>query len=405
MASPSTPYAKQKMKHKINMAVVGLRFGRHITDHQIMSGPAEPFIRLSGVFDLDDAKASAAAATNGVRKYQSFDEILSDPSLEAVGLFTPPEGRASLIKKIIRAGKHVMTTKPFEINAEHALSVLREARSLKRVVHINSPEPLPDGETAQVLAWQEKHGLGRPVAVRWETYTRYNEEADGGWYDDSARCPVAPVFRLGIYGINQLLRLCGRVHSLNVAHSRIFTGRPTPDNAELSLSFANGALGSVFASFCIDDAHRYANTLSVHYEHGTVVSETLRTQDNHDVIAKELRVRALRPDGRVEEDRTQLEEDHLLGRYQWAGFYRAVRSGEVAENEIAPEMIAHSVQVIHAMQSADLTGRRIVIPQLEMPEAAERRSGRFQRGEELTMSSSSMGEGFAAPSGVGVSSE
>lgn len=393
------------MKHKINMAVVGLRFGRHITDNQIMCGPAEPFIRLSGVFDLDDAKASAAAATNGVQKYRSFDEILADPLVEAVGLFTPPEGRASLIKKIIRAGKHVMTTKPFELNAEHALSVLREARSLKRVVHINSPEPLPDGETAQVLEWQETHGLGRPVAVRWETYTRYNEEADGGWYDDSARCPVAPVFRLGIYGINQLLRLCGRVHSLNVAHSRIFTGRPTPDNAELSLSFENGALGSVFASFCIDDSHRYANTLSVHYEHGTVVSETLRTKDNHDVIAKELRVRSLQPDGRVKKDRTQLEEEQLLGRYQWDRFFHAVRSGEETENEIAPELIAHSVQVIHAMQAADLTGRRIIIPHLEISEVAKRPSGRSQRGEALIMGSSLMREGVTARSGAGVSSE
>jgi hypothetical protein len=107
----------------------------------------------------------------------------------------------------------------------------------------------------------------------------------------------------------------------------------------------------------------------------------------------------------VEEDRTQLAEEHLLGRYQWAGFYRSVRSGEVAENEIAPEMIAHSVQVIHAMQSADLTGLRVVIPQLEMPEAAKRSSGRFQRGEGLTASSSSMGDGVAAPSSVGVSSE
>lgn len=351
---------------KISMAVVGLRFGRHITDHQVCSGPGRPYIRLAGVFDLDDEKASDAARKNGVRKYSSLDEILEDPSVEAVGLFTPPNGRAALIRKIIRAGKHVMTTKPFELDAEEALSVLEEARSLNRIVHINSPEPLPDGETAQILEWQEEFQLGRPVAARWETYTRYHETADGGWYDDSARCPVAPVFRLGIYGINQLLRLCGRVSAVSVAHSRLFTGRPTPDNAELSLSFENGALGSVFASFCIDDAHRYANSLCIHYERGTVTSDTLKTRDNHDVIAKELRVRSLQPDGQVMEERIQLKEESLVGKYQWAGFYRAVREGRALENEISPQMVAHSVQIINAMQAADHAGRRVAIPNLEL---------------------------------------
>ena len=346
------------------MAVVGLRFGRHVIEDQIINGPAKPYIELKGVFDLDVKKMVPDAARNGVHIYQSIEEILADPCIEAVGLFTPPEDRAGLIKKIIHAGKHVMTTKPFELNADHALSVLKEARALGRIVHLNSPEPFPDGETAQVLAWQIKHDLGRPVAARWETYTRYNEKADGGWYDDTARCPVAPVFRLGIYGINQLLRLCGRVSSLSVAHSRLFTGRPTPDNAELSLTFENGALGSVFASFCIDDARHYANTLCIHYERGTVTSEAHRTRENHDVVAKRLHIRSLKPDGKLHEEQTILEEDSLLGSYQWAAFYRAVREGEVLTNEVSPDIIAHSVQVINAMQAADLAGRRVMIPEL-----------------------------------------
>ncbi len=349
------------MSNRIKMAVVGLRFGEYIVDCQITTGPGAPFIELAGVFDLNEEQSAAVARRHQVRQYLSLDEILADSSIEAVGLFTPPTGRAALIRKIIRAGKHVMTTKPFELNAEDALSVLQEARALNKVVHINSPEPLPDQETAHILKWQEEFQLGRPVAVRWETYTRYQEKADGSWYDDPEQCPVAPVFRLGIYGINQLLRLCGKVDAVSVAHSRLFTGRPTPDNAELSLQFKNGALGSVFASYCIDDGHRYANNLCIHFARGTVKGEVTRTAENHDMLSKKLCLQALDSDGLVFTRSVELETEQLAGKYQWETFRDAIRCGKPLAGEIDPQLIAHAVQVINAMCEADRHGMQVFV--------------------------------------------
>jgi predicted dehydrogenase len=346
------------------MAVVGLRFGQYITDCQIVSGPGAPYIELAGVFDLDEKKSSETAVRHHVRQYKTFDEILQDSSIEAVGLFTPPGGRNELIRKIIHTGRHVMTTKPFELDAQAALAVLEEARQLGLAVHMNSPGPLPDEETAQILRWQKEFDLGRPIAMRWETYTRYHEVADGGWHDDPEKCPVAPIFRLGIYGINQLLQLCGKVDAVNVAHSRISTGRPTPDNAELSLQFVNGALGSVFASFCIDDGHRYANSLCIHYERGTVRSGALKTRSNHDMTIKELRLQALSGDNQSVTRFVEVDEERQAGKYQWDNFYRAVRGGLPLDGEISPEMVAHSIQIINAMREADQTGAQVFLPDL-----------------------------------------
>ena len=361
------------MKKRIKMAVVGLRFGEYVVECQILGQPGMDAIELVGVFDLDVSKSSRIAQKHAVRHYASLDEILGDPQVEAVGLFTPLNGRAELIRKIIRAGKHVMTTKPFEQDAADALAVLEEARALNKIVHINSPEPLPDQETAQILNWQEEYQLGQPVSVRWETYTSVREQADGSWYDDPAQCPVAPVFRLGIYGINQMLRLCGKVEAVNVAHSRLFTGRPTPDNGELSLQFENGALGSVFASFCIDDGQRYANHLCIHFARGTVRGEVSETFENHDMRAKKLSLQALDPEGRVVTRSVNLESEQLNGKYQWENFHDAVRSGQPLAGEIDPELIAHGVQVINAMCEADQEGRLVVIPELHSREPSTER--------------------------------
>jgi predicted dehydrogenase len=352
------------MKKRIKMAVIGLRFGEYVVDCQILGDPGMGAIELIGVYDLDESKSSRIAEKHAVRQYISLDEVLGDPEVEAVGLFTPPNGRAELIRKIIRAGKHVLTTKPFEQDAANALAVLEEARALNKIVHINSPEPLPDAETAQILNWQEAFQLGQLVSVRWETYTSSREQADGSWYDDPVKCPVAPVFRLGIYGINQLLRLCGKVDAVNVAHSRLFTGRPTPDNGELSLQFENGALGSVFASFCIDDGQRYANLLCIHFTRGTVRSEVTQTFDNHDVRAKKLSLQALDSEGRVVTRSVELETEQLSGKYQWENFRDAVRSGQPLAGEIEPKLIAHGVQVINAMCEADQQGKLVVVPKL-----------------------------------------
>tara|TARA_B100000809_G_C15013344_1_gene485766 strand:- start:106 stop:513 length:408 start_codon:yes stop_codon:yes gene_type:complete len=84
---------------------------------------------------------------------------------------------------------------------------------------MNSPGPYLDIETKTFLAWQEKFSLGQPVSARWQTFVRNQEQADGSWFDDPLRCPVAPVFRLGIYGINQMISLCGEVQSVGVAHA------------------------------------------------------------------------------------------------------------------------------------------------------------------------------------------
>ena len=197
--------------------------------------------------------------------------------------------------------------------------------------------------------------------------------ADGGWYDDPAQCPVAPVFRLGIYGINQLLRLCGKVEAVNVAYSRLFTGRPTPDNGELSLQFKNGALGSIFASFCIDDGHRYANHLCIHYARGTVRGEVTKTFDNHDMRAKKLSLQALDSDDQVVTRSVELETEQLNGKYQWKNFRDAVRSGQPLVGEIDPKLIAHTIQVINTMCEADREGRQIFVPELRSRKQAVER--------------------------------
>lgn len=338
------------MPAPLPIGIVGLNFGRHILD-QLQREPASRHLRLAAVCDLDAAKVAEFSAKHEIPGHTSLDALLADPAIPVIGLFTGPVGRAALIRKIIRAGKDVLTTKPFEIDPAAARAVLDEARALGRVVHLNAPAPVPLPAVLKIRDWVATRDLGRPVFARGEVTADYHEQADGSWYDDPAHCPVAPIFRLGIYMLHDLLRLLGPVASVQVQHSRIRTGRPTPDNAQLSLTFANGALGSIYATFCVDNGQHYANALLLHYERGTIQLNLDPAPYNQAGATSRLRLITQR-------DREVATEEWSCpgstGAYQWEEFQRAVLARDTATMPVAE--IVQGLAVIRAMTRAEQSG-------------------------------------------------
>ncbi|HCD31990.1 MAG TPA: hypothetical protein DER01_06240, partial [Phycisphaerales bacterium] len=110
--------------------LVGLNFGRHIYDH-LISDNAPTDIKLAGVCDMDIDKARKLVGDRAdIAIYPTLDAVLADENVQAIGLYTGPNGRAKLLDKIIDAGKDVMTTKPFETDPDAAQTVLLKARQM-----------------------------------------------------------------------------------------------------------------------------------------------------------------------------------------------------------------------------------------------------------------------------------
>jgi len=234
--------------------------------------------------------------------------------------------------------------------------VLAEARQLGRVIHLNSPAPTLPADLLQIQAWQQHYQLGRPVGCRADVWASYREQADGSWYDDPQRCPVAPVFRLGIYLINDLVRLFGEAAAVQVMYSLLNTGRPTPDNAQLAIRFQNGALANVFASFCVNDGDHYRNSLTLNFENGTVYRNVGPAQ-TPDVTAELSLIMASDGQRKLVE---QVQLPSTSGEYQWDVFARAVR-GEKIAGEVSPAQIVAGLKVIDAMTRAEQSGATEVL--------------------------------------------
>ncbi|MGE4564546.1 MAG: Gfo/Idh/MocA family protein, partial [Victivallaceae bacterium] len=285
--------------------------------------------------------------------------------IDCIGLFTPPGGRAELVRRCVEAGKPVMTTKPFELDCRAAEDVLKFARQKRVAVELNSPSPYPGADTAQILAWQQECDLGRITGIFAETYASYCEAADGSWYDDPERCPAAPLFRIGIYGINELIMLAGAVESVYCDCTRLRTARPTPDNGMLQLRFVNGSLGAIYCSMCIDDGRPHNNNLLIHFERGSVARNLCGGPAGAADRDAELTLEFRNAENAVEIRRASIPAARRTGTYQWENFHRAISNGPDLPGMIPDDDIVAGIKVLRAMKQSEKTGRSCRINELD----------------------------------------
>lgn len=332
------------------IVILGANFGAKIA-RQLMAarGP----VRVSGVCDLDQSKARALAQELGVPFHPDIDSVLRDPRVETVGVFTGPAGRGRLLEHILNAGKHVMTTKPFELDPVEAERAFAAAKKNHVALHLNSPAPCPAADLSAIRGWLARGDLGRPVSLHACTWADYNEHADGSWMDDPQRCPGGPLFRLGVYFLNDFAGLLGTPCEVHVMHARLRTGRPTPDNAQICIRYDTGALANVFASFCIGDGEPYRDEITIACERGTIHRWMQRTGSID--MSGDHAVAELKTPGRPLE-RIVTRPGDYAGWYDWAAFHSAVRRlpGSVPNN--ADETVA-GVRLLEAMARSFASGK------------------------------------------------
>ena len=73
-----------------------------------------------GITDIHTERAKSVADDFGGRVYETADEMLADPNIQAVYLATPPSVHAQSAIQAARAGKHVLSEKPMAVSVEQA---------------------------------------------------------------------------------------------------------------------------------------------------------------------------------------------------------------------------------------------------------------------------------------------
>jgi len=131
---------------EVGTAIVGCG---NIAAHYCSAMPQHPILRLAGVTDRNDWRATAYANYYSVRKYESLDDVLNDPGVELVLNLTSPRSHFPVSKACLEAGKNVYSEKPLAMSFPEAQQLVKLAEQKGRYI-ASAPSRLL-AETAQTM--------------------------------------------------------------------------------------------------------------------------------------------------------------------------------------------------------------------------------------------------------------
>jgi predicted dehydrogenase len=129
----SPPSDPQSAVRPVSIGVVGAGYwGPRIARNAL----ALEETNLKWVCDTDLARARGAVGDqSSVRVTSELDDVLSDESVEAVAVATPPATHAEIALRCIEEGRHVLVEKPLADSFEAGLRIVRAAEEHRVVLH------------------------------------------------------------------------------------------------------------------------------------------------------------------------------------------------------------------------------------------------------------------------------
>lgn len=111
------------------LGVLGLGEGRSI----LSAAQSSARWRIGAICDLNEELGRARQQEFGVARFTtSYDEMLADPAIDTIAIYTPDPWHARHCIQALRAGKNVICTKPLFDGLDEARDVLDAARASGR---------------------------------------------------------------------------------------------------------------------------------------------------------------------------------------------------------------------------------------------------------------------------------
>ncbi len=235
---------------KVGVAGAGV-FGTYHAQKAAASARAD----LTGIFDVDLARAERVAATYGARAYDDYRVFLS--VCDAVVIAVPATWHEPLARDAIEAHCHVLVEKPLALTSAAARELADEAAARGRILQVGHQERFV-AMAMGVLAIQETPRLIESV--------RSGPPAPGGRAGD-----VSVIWDLMIHDLDLAAMMLGRDFVRVEASGRKVTS-DFIDEADAVFDYANGGQARLRASRAAEFRER---TMRVVYPSGEIAIDFL----------------------------------------------------------------------------------------------------------------------------------
>lgn len=223
----------------IRAAIAGLGWwGKHMIRR--MADSTE--LRIVVAIDTSDV-AAEFAAEYGIPVTTRWDEVLSDPSIDAVILCTPHSLHTGQVLAIAKAGKHVFCEKPLALSradAERSVEACRAAGVKLGIGHERRYEPA----MLEIKRLVDSGVLGTFMHVEANfSHDKLAAVPAGDWRASPVDAPAAGMTAMGIHLTDGFIDLFGPITEVYATTAQRASNRPNGDVVSVLTRFASGATG------------------------------------------------------------------------------------------------------------------------------------------------------------------
>lgn len=239
-------------------------------------------VEVVTVCDIIPERALAAQKEYGIAKAVFTDEeVMADPSIEAILDITPPLEHCKVNMMALKAGKHAFCEKPLACTLEDGRMQVRLAEE-KGLLLGGAPDTFLGGGIQTCKKLIEDGWIGTPVAAEAHMLSHGPES----WHPDPDffyRFGAGPLFDMGPYYVTCLVNLLGGVDTVTasvrasypqrVATSEKLYGHvidvSVPTHCAGILNFRSGAIGMLTTSFDVYNSYD-TNPIRIFGSRGTL---------------------------------------------------------------------------------------------------------------------------------------
>jgi predicted dehydrogenase len=235
----------------IHAAIVGLgRWGRALV-HSVQgggrSGPHSDDIRFVLAHTRTLATAQEFCRDHDLVLVDSYEQVLSNPDVDAVVLATPHSQHERQVIAAAAAGKHIHVEKPITLDragADAAVAAAQRAGVVLAVGYCRRFHPsvvalrrlLAQGRLGNVISMVAQHTTSTGQFI-----------APDNWRAAPAEAPGGALTAVGVHALDHMIEFGGRVRDVQCVTGRHVSG-PSDDTTTVMLRFENGATGLIFCS-------------------------------------------------------------------------------------------------------------------------------------------------------------
>ena len=173
--------------------------------------------------DTDIEHSRNLASEFGIKKAYTPEELLNDEEVEIVINLTPPQLHVQLGKKIVAAGKHLFSEKPFAPSLKEAKEVLDLADE-KGVKVGSAPDTFLASGLQSVRYYLDANLIGKPFFVT-ANMTTFGIET---WHTNPSPYYLqngGPLYDMGPYYLSAIVSLLGPIESIASLDAKAFDTR------------------------------------------------------------------------------------------------------------------------------------------------------------------------------------